>query len=172
MDVHTPERRSHNMSRIRSRDTKPELLLRRALHARGLRYRLHVRDLPGRPDLVFPGKRAVIFVNGCFWHGHDCPLFRVPATRSEFWIEKIRANVARDQSAGAALEELGWRQLVVWECALRGRARMKLEDLATRAAGFLRSQHRTDEIAGAWSSATSLITPDPIRGDSVCAPRS
>jgi DNA mismatch endonuclease (patch repair protein) len=81
------------MSRIRAKDTKPEMMIRRGLHARGLRYRLHVRQLPGRPDLVFPSRRAVVFVHGCFWHGHDCPLFKRPASRQEFWDAKIARNL-------------------------------------------------------------------------------
>src|ERR1700719_1649815 len=95
-DVLTPEQRRLNMSRIRGRDTKPELLLRRGLHAAGLRFRLHTERLPGRPGLVFPRYRAAILVHGCFWHGHDCPLFKLPATRSEFWASKIAGNRTRD----------------------------------------------------------------------------
>src|ERR1700710_434307 len=91
-DVHSPEVRSHNMSRIRGRDTKPEMLIRRGLHARGFRFRLHARDLPGRPDLVFPKRSAAVLVHGCFWHGHDCPMFHLPATRPEFWQAKINSN--------------------------------------------------------------------------------
>src|SRR5688500_15794308 len=95
-DVLTPEQRRLNMSRVRGKDTKPEMLLRRGLHACGLRYRLHPKDVPGRPDLVFPRHGAVILVHGCFWHGHDCPLFKWPATRAEFWRKKIEGNRARD----------------------------------------------------------------------------
>jgi DNA mismatch endonuclease, patch repair protein len=123
VDVLTPQQRSFNMSRIRGRDTKPELALRRGLHARGFRFRLHRRDLPGRPDLVFPTRRAVIFVHGCFWHGHDCPMCRLPATRTVFWRAKIEGNRARDRGSVNALAAKGWRILVVWECALRGPAR-------------------------------------------------
>lgn len=152
MDVHTPERRSHNMSRIRSRDTKPEMVLRRALHARGLRYRLHVRSLPGTPDLVFPRRRAVILVHGCFWHGHDCPMFRLPGTRTDFWRQKINGNVARDRRSAGALAELGWRQLTVWECALRGRARLPVDEVAALAAGFVSGEDAILEVSGDWAS--------------------
>ncbi len=124
-DVLTPQQRRLNMSRIRSRDTKPELLLRRALHARGLRFRLHRKDLPGCPDLVFPRFRAVVFVHGCFWHGHACHLFKVPETRRAFWQRKIRANADRDHKAVATLRSERWRVLTVWECSLRGRGRFR-----------------------------------------------
>lgn len=110
------------MKAIRHRDTKPELLVRKALHARGFRYRLNVRELPGTPDIVFTKYRSVIFVHGCFWHKHDCSFFKMPKTRSEFWSDKINGNVRRDRNALEALEKLGWRCLVVWECALKGRS--------------------------------------------------
>lgn len=121
VDLVTPEVRSRMMSGIRSKDTKPEWIVRRALHARGFRYRLHARDLPGHPDIVLPKHRAVIFVHGCFWHGHDCPLFRWPKTRPEFWLDKIGRNQANDKKHQAALQSLGWRVAIVWECALRSR---------------------------------------------------
>jgi DNA mismatch endonuclease, patch repair protein len=107
------------MSGIRSKDTAPEKLIRTALHRRGFRFRLHVRDLPGKPDIVFPRYRAVIFVHGCFWHGHDCPFFRLPKTRPEFWRTKIQTNQTNDDRAIVALQHLGWRVAVVWECATR-----------------------------------------------------
>ncbi len=119
-DVVAPAVRSRMMAGIRGRDTRPEMLLRRALHGRGLRYRLHDRRLPGRPDIVFPKWQAVVFVHGCFWHGHGCRLFRWPATRPEWWQEKIRANMARDKRNADALGAAGWRVLTVWECELRG----------------------------------------------------
>lgn len=112
------------MAAIRGADTKPELLIRRGLHARGFRYRLHDRKLQGRPDLVFPKHRAVVFVNGCFWHGHECPLFVQPKTREEFWQEKISGNIERDRRNLAALSEAGWRTAIVWECALKGKGRL------------------------------------------------
>jgi DNA mismatch endonuclease (patch repair protein) len=107
------------MANVKSRNTKPEIVLRRALFSRGLRYRLHVKRLPGTPDLVFPKYRAVVFVHGCFWHGHDCRLFVVPATNREFWVQKIDGNRSRDEQAIRALRGMGWRVMTVWECAVR-----------------------------------------------------
>jgi DNA mismatch endonuclease (patch repair protein) len=138
------------MSRVRGRDTKPEMLIRRGLHARGFRYRLHVRELPGRPDLVFPAHHAVIFVHGCFWHGHECPLFHLPATRAEFWATKIAGNRQRDALAEAALESTGWRRLTVWECALRGRARWQDDGALDACAAFLRGHAATAQLSGRW----------------------
>lgn len=123
-DVLTPEQRRLNMSRIRGRDTRPEMIIRRGLHALGFRYKLQDRTLPGRPDLVFPRYRAVIFVHGCFWHGHDCRLFTHPATRQEFWESKIASNRNRDRCAEEALIGLAWRVANVWECSLRGPKRL------------------------------------------------
>lgn len=108
------------MSGIKGKDTTPEVALRKALHRRGLRYKLHDRGLPGRPDLVFPSRNAVIMVNGCFWHAHDgCPYFKIPATRTEFWRAKLLANRERDQRNLDLLQGAGWRVAVVWECATR-----------------------------------------------------
>ncbi|WP_197540131.1 very short patch repair endonuclease [Azospirillum sp. B510] len=105
------------MSSIHGRDTKPELLVRRFLHSRGLRFRLHAKTLPGCPDLVFPGRRVAVFVHGCFWHGHEgCRKARLPATREEFWRRKIGRNRDRDAEVRAALESMGWRVLEVWTC--------------------------------------------------------
>lgn len=136
-DVHTPEQRRHNMKRVRGRDTKPEMLIRRGLHARGYRYRLHLPGLPGRPDLVFPKHQSVVFAHGCFWHGHDCPLFKWPATRQEFWRDKILGNQARDRRTIEALQQSGWSILVVWECALRGPGRLPLGEILNTAEYFL-----------------------------------
>lgn len=147
-DVHTPEVRSRNMSAIRGADTKPELLIRSGLHRRGFRFRLHRRDLPGRPDLVLPKYHAVLFVHGCFWHRHDCHLFRLPATRTEFWQSKIESNVRRDAKVRAMLNEAGWRQLVVWECALKGRARLEPNELMQRISTWLHSNEAMGETAG------------------------
>lgn len=112
------------MAAIKGSHTKPELTVRRALHAAGLRYRLHAKDLPGRPDLVFPKHRAVVFIHGCFWHQHSCHLFKWPATRKEFWEQKIGRNVANDLRAIEKLQDLGWRVAIVWECALKGKTRL------------------------------------------------
>ncbi len=118
MDIVTPEVRSRIMSRIRSKDTKPEMTVRRLIHSLGYRFRLHRRDLPGTPDMVFPGRKAVIFVNGCFWHGHDCGRGKLPKSNVRFWRKKFRDNSARDEKNIAALRANGWRVLVVWECEM------------------------------------------------------
>ena len=119
-DVHTAEQRSLNMARIRGRDTKPEMRVRRILHAAGLRYRLHGKDLPGKPDLVFPRAKTVLFVHGCFWHMHRCRFGKpVPATNQEFWAQKRRGNAERDKRNKAALKAAGWRVLEIWECQTR-----------------------------------------------------
>lgn len=119
-DVVDSATRSRMMSGIRSKDTKPEVSLRRALHARGLRYRLHVRGLPGSPDIVLPRWKAAIFVQGCFWHRHvDCRFATTPATRPEFWAAKFEQNVDRDSRNQMALTALGWRVCVIWECSIR-----------------------------------------------------
>lgn len=116
------------MAGIRGKDTAPELVIRRALHRRGFRYRLNIRGLPGRPDIVLARFRVAIFVHGCFWHRHpDCRLTAMPSTRKDFWTEKFASNVARDQAALAALKQAGWRTAVVWECATR-RLTPELED--------------------------------------------
>jgi DNA mismatch endonuclease (patch repair protein) len=124
------------------------MILRRGLHARGFRYRLHDKRLPGSPDLVFPARRAVIFIHGCFWHGHACRLFRLPATRQEFWRAKIEANAARDTRAEAALVLDGWRVLTVWECALKGRGRLPIGEVLDRAANWLAGGSEQETIAG------------------------
>ena len=136
-DVLSVDQRRYNMSRIRGRNTKPEMILRRGLHSRGMRFRLHRADLPGRPDLVFPKYRAVLFVHGCFWHGHGCQMFKWPQTREDFWREKIQKNQERDSCNVFALREQGWRVLTVWECALRGPARMALDDLLDLCIAFI-----------------------------------
>lgn len=136
-DVVDRETRSRMMAGIRGRDTRPEMALRRALHARGFRYRLHGADLPGRPDLVFPRHRAVVFVHGCFWHRHPgCRYATTPATREAFWSAKFDANVARDRAVQGALASMGWRVGVAWECGLRSRG--NAEQAADVVAAWLR----------------------------------
>jgi len=127
VDVVDPATRSRMMSGIQGKNTKPELLVRRYLHGRGLRYRLHVKILPGKPDIVLPKYRTVVFVHGCFWHQHrDCKFATMPSSRTSFWANKLSENVARDRYQIAALEGLGWRALVVWECELKdGAARLE-----------------------------------------------
>ena len=151
-DVLTPEQRRLNMSRIRGRDTKPELLLRKGLHAAGFRYRLHAPELPGRPDMVFPRFRAAIFVHGCFWHGHDCPMFKLPGTRQEFWSAKIAGNRQRDQRKSAELEAAGWRVLTVWECSVKGRAKRPLSEVTACCCSFLKDGPIRSELTGDWQN--------------------
>lgn len=127
------------MSAIHGANTRPELLIRRALHARGFRYRLNVRDLPGRPDIVLPRYRTVIFVHGCFWHDHGCALCKQPATRTTFWTQKIAANAERDQKALRAVNERGWKVAIVWECAVRGPQRQPIDAVADQLATYLAS---------------------------------
>ncbi len=120
MDSLTPEQRSERMSRVRNKDTKPELTLRRLVFSLGYRYRLHSSHLPGHPDLVFPGRRKVIFMHGCFWHRHErCPLCRMPKSRLDFWQPKLENNRERDLHNQAKLRQLGWRFLVIWECEIK-----------------------------------------------------
>ena len=147
VDVVDSATRSRMMAGIRGRNTKPEILVRRQLHKLGFRFRLHVRDLPGKPDIVFPRYRAVIFIHGCFWHGHDCHLFKWPATRPDFWREKIARNQGNDARACKSLLDNGWRVGVVWECALRG-ADKDIEGVAERLAQWLRSDDPYTEQRG------------------------
>lgn len=129
MDVFDPAKRSEVMARVRGKDTKPELTVRRHLHASGLRFRLHKIGLPGRPDIVFPSRRIVVFVHGCFWHGHEgCKRATIPATRPEFWRSKIEANRERDFRVTAQLEALGWIVRTVWECGITPEALDKLAE--------------------------------------------
>ncbi|HLZ79040.1 MAG TPA: DNA mismatch endonuclease Vsr [Sphingomonas sp.] len=143
----TPDQRRLNMCRVRAKDTAPEWTVRRLLHSRGFRYRLHRRDLPGKPDIVLPRFQTTLFVHGCFWHGHGCSLFRLPATRTEFWSAKITANRQRDAVAIGALGALGWRSLLVWECATKGRGRLPEALLADRIVAFLNGDDIVGEIA-------------------------
>lgn len=147
-DVHDPETRSRNMAAVRSRDTKPEMMIRTALHASGLRYRLNVRDLPGKPDIVLPRHSAVVFVHGCFWHRHECDLFRWPESRTEFWRDKLDGNAARDIAAAEALEKAGWRRAVIWECALKGRKKPDFQNTMQRLIAWIGSDEQAITIGG------------------------
>lgn len=121
VDIVDPSTRSRMMAGIKGRNTKPELLVRSLLHKKGFRYRLHVKDLPGKPDIVLPKYRSVIFIHGCFWHGHQgCHLFKLPATRTEFWKEKINRNQMNDLKAVNLLLASNWKVCIVWECSIRG----------------------------------------------------
>lgn len=135
------------MSGIRGKDTRPEMIVRKILHSRGFRFRLHRKDLPGRPDIVLPRYRVAIFVQGCFWHGHEnCHLFRLPASRTEFWDEKIGGNKSRDEKNLGLLRAAGWRTLQIWECALKGKSRLGEDEIASRAARFVNGVIEDDEI--------------------------
>lgn len=145
-DIVDKATRSRMMSGIRSTNTKGEVQLRSALHRLGFRFRLHDRKLPGRPDIVLPRYRAVIFVNGCFWHGHSCSLFRWPSTREEFWRDKIASNIARDQSAKMELIAAGWRVATIWECSWKGRFRLNDDERVSLCAQWLNSDQTAMEL--------------------------
>lgn len=128
IDTLTPSARSERMGRVRGRDTKPEMVVRRLIHGMGYRYRLQARDLPGRPDIVFRKRKKAIFVHGCFWHRHPdpaCKLARLPKTRLDFWLPKLEGNRRRDIANVERLEALGWQVLLVWECELRDREQLR-----------------------------------------------
>ena len=136
------------MAGIKGVDTKPELLLRKGLHSRGLRFRLHDKRLPGRPDMVFPRYRAAIFANGCFWHNHDCHLFKWPSTQQEFWRDKLVRNAERDRLNEKLLVSTGWRICNVWECALKGRHRQPFEDVIDQCERWLKGSDERLDIRG------------------------
>jgi DNA mismatch endonuclease (patch repair protein) len=161
-DVLTPDQRRRVMSRIRGENTKPERLIRSALHARGFRFRLHRKDLPGKPDIVLPKYRAVIFVHGCFWHGHGCHLSKLPATRTAFWKEKIRTNQVRDQRTVEALLSSDWRVFVIWECSIRGTGRKGAATVCEEIIAELHGSASTFiEVAGLNEFYTNELVPDP-----------
>jgi DNA mismatch endonuclease, patch repair protein len=135
-DVHTKAQRSYNMSRIKGKNTKPEILVRKYLHAQGYRFRLHVKNLPGKPDIVLPKYKTVIFVHGCFWHGHKgCRYFVVPKTRTKWWIHKINGNIANDKKYLRLLKKKKWRVITIHECQLK---RLKLELTMSKLAAQIR----------------------------------
>ena len=140
MDIISPEHRSALMSRIRGKDTGIEVTVRKGLHRLGFRYRLGGAGLPGRPDIVLPKYRTVVFVHGCFWHGHGCHLFRLPKTRPDFWKQKIEANRERDHNAALALERLGWQVETIWECALRNAQEKQLREIIESLGSQIRSR--------------------------------
>ncbi|MFP4896827.1 very short patch repair endonuclease [Paraburkholderia sp. EG304] len=141
MDSLTPAERSERMSRIKGKNTKPELIVRSLVHRMGYRYRLHPKELPGRPDLVFASRRKVIFVHGCFWHRHEgCHLARLPKSRLDFWQPKLEANAERDKAVELRLTELGWKVLTIWECEVKEGAA-----LASRVRAFLDDTENNNE---------------------------
>lgn len=166
-DIVSPEVRSRMMAGIGPGDTKPELAIRKGLCALGYGYRLgrrykrNGRLLPGRPDIVFPGRKAVILVHGCFWHGHDCPLFKWPAKgegseKEVNWRRKLQGNIERDRRVRASLLAEGWRVLEVWECTLRGRTRMPFEDVMAQCRDFLEGSVKLRSIGGDQTVTTEV----------------
>lgn len=147
-DVHDRETRSRNMSAIKAKNTEPELLIRKMLHKKGFRYRIHDKSLPGKPDLVFPKYNAVIQVHGCFWHQHNCHLFKWPKARQEFWRNKISGNYQKDRETEKLLLKEGWRILTVWECAIKGRTRKPIENVINQCAAWLVQGKQCAEIIG------------------------
>lgn len=147
-DVVDKVTRSRMMSGIRGKNTRPEMLIRKNLHALGFRYRLHDKRLPGKPDIVLPRYRAVILIHGCFWHGHDCHLYRQPSSNVTFWKKKIAANRQNDQLASEAITKSGWRLMVIWECALKGKTRLPLEVVVRQTSEWIRSDASAYEIGG------------------------
>ena len=145
-DIVDQETRSRMMSGIGAKNTKPELIIRKALHRRGFRYKIHDKSLPGKPDLVLPRHRAVIFVNGCFWHGHDCSLFQWPKTREEFWRDKIGSNQERDQRNLNECVKQGWRVLTISECALKGSKKLGIEQTLDQTVRWILSDDTSKAI--------------------------
>lgn len=153
-DVYGPEKRSAVMRRVKGRDTTPEMAVRRALTRLGARYRLHRKDLPGKPDVVMPGRCLALFVHGCFWHGHDCARgARVPKQNRDYWVAKVGRNVARDAKNAEALLALGWRVEVVWECELKDAAALE-----ARLRGLLTSPVAV-ATAGGWRGRAASAEP-------------
>jgi len=146
-DIVDAATRSRMMSGIRSTNTKPEIRIRSLLHRRGFRFRIHDNKLPGKPDIVLPKYHAVIFVNGCFWYGHGCHLFKMPSTRREFWQNKIERNRENDDRSVNVLRSAGWRVATVWECAMKGSARRDETVLAETLAAWLCSVDNRLELA-------------------------
>ena len=152
-DIVSRATRSRMMSGIRGKDTKPEILLRKGLFSRGFRFRLHDGRLPGKPDIVFPRYKAVVLAHGCFWHGHDCPLFKWPTSNIKFWRDKIERNREVDAEARSSLEHLGWRILTVWECSLKSPTRIPLERVLDEAAQWIKRGSGNREIKSRKSEA-------------------
>lgn len=147
-DVFSAEKRREIMASISAKDTKPELMLRKSLHRQGYRYRLHSKHLPGKPDLVFAKFNAAVFVNGCFWHGHGCHLFRLPSSNREYWKNKIDTNRSRDEKVRSLLLSDKWRVLTVWECSMKGKGRLEIELLISKVEEWLKSDIECLEIQG------------------------
>ncbi|MCK4708642.1 MAG: DNA mismatch endonuclease Vsr [Gammaproteobacteria bacterium] len=148
-DVHSKKIRSKNMAAIKSKDTKPELIIRKALFAQGFRYKLHDKKLPGKPDLVFPKYHAIIFIHGCFWHRHNnCHLFKWPKSRTDFWKKKINRNVEVDTRTYKQLKKEGWYILTIWECALKGKNKLPFNRMVDDISNWLEFGTRDKVIKG------------------------
>ena len=148
VDVVDKQTRSRMMAGIQGKNTRPEIMIRKALFKSGFRYRLHYPRLPGKPDLVLPKYRAIILINGCFWHGHMCHLFKWPQTRNAFWKKKIEGNIERDRKNRICYQQLGWRTLTVWECALKGRYRLSFEEVVDAIEAWIEHGNEAMEITG------------------------
>lgn len=149
VDVVSAEKRSEMMAGIRARNTKPEILVRQLLHRAGFRFVLHRKDLPGKPDIVLPKWQTVIFVHGCFWHGHEnCPIFRLPKTRTAFWANKILENQRRDQDVVLAYKKSSWNIIEVWECAMKGKQKLPDTELTLEIVTAVKSRSRYSVIRG------------------------
>ena len=147
-DIVSKEKRSEMMSGIRGKNTKPELLIRKGLHAKGFRYKLHVKDLAGQPDIVLPKYKAVIFIHGCFWHKHSSYLFKMPSTRVDFWEKKLNRNVEKDKESLDKLKANGWRILIIWECAVKGRTKKPIDEIMDSIISWLKSDNKYFAIRG------------------------
>ncbi|WP_045859701.1 very short patch repair endonuclease [Teredinibacter purpureus] len=146
-DIVSPEMRSRMMSGIKGKNTRPEMVVRKGLFRRGFRYRLHLKQLPGKPDLVLPRYHAVIFVHGCFWHRHNCRLFKWPKSNTEFWRDKITGNIQRDERHSRQLADAGWRILIVWECAIKGKKEQEVEKVLDNIEHWLLTDNNNGEIS-------------------------
>ncbi len=147
VDVVSTKKRSQMMAKIKGKNTKPELLIRKALHKKGFRYKLHDKSISGKPDIIFPKYKSLIFINGCFWHGHDCHLFKWPSSRPEFWKDKITKNKERDRKNYKILSSK-WRILVIWECSLKGKHKITFDELINDVILWLQSEQNNKEITG------------------------
>ena len=151
MDIVSTQKRSEMMSKIGAKNTKPEIIILKLLHSEGYRFRLHLKRLPGKPDIALQKHNTLIFVNGCFWHGHSCDIFRLPKSRTEFWRTKIDSNKERDKRNFESLRRLGWRILVIWECALKGKNRLSQDKIVKLLNHWFES-----DIAEAYITAEGL----------------
>jgi len=147
VDKLTSQKRSENMGRIRSKDTKPELIVRKYLYSKGFRYRLHSRMLPGKPDIVLPKYKAILQINGCFWHYHECKYMRIPLSNSMYWETKLQRNRDRDVVNNKILMEMGWRVLIIWECALKYASASSRIEILKKIESWVTSAQNYDEIS-------------------------